>query len=109
MWQVEDALEGRLSVGKSRNGSGNEECTLRMSGKRLYQLQKFLEEEAEKGGVYFRVRMCVVLAEELREAVSRARAQKSEARLLGAAQAPSLEKGQEEQGAPKRREHGEHL
>jgi len=66
MWKVEDALEGRLTIGKSRGGPKNEEYLLRISGKRLWQLQKFLEETAQKGGPWFDVRMVVMLAEAVR-------------------------------------------
>ena len=69
---AEDALEGRMTVGKSHQGSTPEQVTLALPGKRIYQLQKFFEEEAAKGGDWFRVRWMVVMAEEIRMAVANA-------------------------------------
>lgn len=112
MWWIDDALEGRLSVGKARDGSGPEEYILRISRKRVYQLQQFLEEEAEKGGDYFRVRMLVLLAEELRNAVGGCRPKDlkpSEARLLGTAQPASSGEEQADQPSSGRRDDGKHL
>ena len=67
MWMVEDALEGRVSIGESRGGRGEQEAVIRLPQKRLYQLQKFLEEAAAEGGNFFRSRMAVMLWEELRQ------------------------------------------
>jgi hypothetical protein len=67
--EVEDALPGRFCLGKSRHGDYPENLTLSFKGKTVYQLQRFLEEEAEKGGDFFRVRLLVLLAEELRVAI----------------------------------------
>jgi hypothetical protein len=67
MWMVEDALEGRVSIGESRGGRGEAEAVIHLSQKRLYQLQKFLEEAVEAGGGFFRQRMAVTLWEELRK------------------------------------------
>lgn len=67
MWMVEDALEGRVSIGESRGGRGSEEAVIRLSNKRLYQLQKFLEEAGAVGGDFFRARMAVMLWEALRD------------------------------------------
>lgn len=67
MWMVEDALEGRVTIGESRGSQGEEEAVIRLSHKRLYQLQKFLEEAAAVGGDFFRARMAVTLWEELRK------------------------------------------
>jgi len=66
MWMVEDALEGRLAQGKGRGAHAGEEYVVKLSGKRMFQLQKFLEEAAEEGGNFFRARMAVLLWEELR-------------------------------------------
>jgi len=69
MWMVEDALEGRLTVGKDHGAHAGEEYLVKISGKRMYQLQKFLEEAAEQGGNFFKARMAVMLWEELRRGV----------------------------------------
>jgi hypothetical protein len=66
MWKVEDALEGRISVGRSVGLSGERLVTITMPRKRAYQLQKLLEELAERSNAYFDVRMAVVLAETVR-------------------------------------------
>ena len=69
MWMVDDALEGRVTVGKTRSGGGEEEYILKISGKRLFQLQKFLEEAGEHPTNFFHARMAVLLWEELRRGV----------------------------------------
>jgi len=69
MWMVEDALEGRLTVGKDHGAHAGEEYMVRLSGKRMFQLQKFLEEAAEQGGNFFKARMAVMLWEELRRGI----------------------------------------
>lgn len=69
---AKDALEGRISSGKSHQGNVSDELLLALPGKRVYQLQKYFEEEAAKGGDYFRVRWLIVMAEELRQAVANA-------------------------------------
>lgn len=69
MWMVEDALEGRTTIGRSRDGRENPEVLLRLSGKQHYQLEKFLQEAAEEKGNYFRTRMAVLLAEAVRTQV----------------------------------------
>jgi hypothetical protein len=78
MWMVEDCLEGRISLGKSRQGNIPNKVTLQLPGKLVYQLQKYFEEEAAKGGQYFRVRWQVSVAEHLRLAVARAPKPESE-------------------------------
>lgn len=70
MWMIEDCQRGRISQGKSHQGNVPETVTLQISGKRLYQLQHFLEEEIAKGGDYFRVRWLVMASEDLRNGVS---------------------------------------
>ena len=69
MWMVEDALEGRVTVGKGHGVHAGEEYLVKLSGKRMYQLQKFLEEAAAEGGNFFRARMAVTLWEELRRGI----------------------------------------
>lgn len=71
MWMVEDAQQGRISKGRSGSGDLPDRVTLTFAGKRVYQLQKFLEEEIAKGGDLFRVRWLVLACEDLREAVAR--------------------------------------
>jgi hypothetical protein len=66
---VEDALEGRLALGKGHGAHTGEEYLVRLSGKRMHQLQKFLEEAAEEGGNFFKARMAVTLWEALRQGV----------------------------------------
>lgn len=70
MWMVEDALEGRVTIGKSRAKQGDQTAVIRLPQKRLYHLQKFLEEAAEKGGNFFEARMAVMLWESLREGLT---------------------------------------
>ena len=70
MWMVKDALEVRIAQGKSHTGALPERVTLTLDGKRVYQLQKFLEEEMTKGGDHFRIRWLVLMAEDLRLAVT---------------------------------------
>ena len=72
MWMAEDALEGRISSGKSHKGSVDDDLLLVLPGKRVYQLQKFLETEAANGGDYFRVRWLILMAEDVRLAVASA-------------------------------------
>ncbi len=69
VWKVEDAMEGRLTLGKARDGRTDEEYLLRISGKRLFQLQKFLEEAAAKPADFFDGRMAVMLWEEIRRGI----------------------------------------
>ena len=69
MWMLEDALEGRMTVVKDHGAHAGEEYLVKISGKRMYQLQKFLEEAAEQGGNFFRARMAVMLWEELRRGI----------------------------------------
>jgi hypothetical protein len=69
-WMVDDCSDGRVSLGKSRKGSLPEHVNLQMNGQRLYQLQRFLEEEIKKGGDCFSVRWLVVMSEHLREAIA---------------------------------------
>lgn len=76
MWMVDDALEGRLSIGDSKGGRGETEAVIHLSQKRLYQLQKFLEEAAAVGGNFFRARMAVMLWEELINGRKKAGAEK---------------------------------
>jgi hypothetical protein len=49
MWMVEEALPGRLTAGKSHQGETAQRLTLEMDGRKVYQLQKYLEEQIEKG------------------------------------------------------------
>jgi len=84
MWQVEDALEGRLSVGQSRGGQGEKEYVLRLSGKRFFQLQKFLEEAAVAPGNFFHARMAVTLWEALRAGVISSGDFESDKQVVGA-------------------------
>jgi hypothetical protein len=72
MFLVDEALEGRISQGKSHKGDIADIVTVQLKGKSLYQLQTFFEEEVKKGGDFFRVRWMVLMAEELRFAVGRA-------------------------------------
>jgi len=69
MYMLEDALNGRITLGKSRAGNIPEKVVVELKGKWVYQLQKFLEEEAAKGGNFFQVRWMVVMREELCRAV----------------------------------------
>ncbi len=69
VWMVEDAMEGRLTCGKSRGGPKDEEYLLKISGKRLFQLQKLLEERAAAPANFFEARMAVMLWEEIRRGV----------------------------------------
>jgi hypothetical protein len=69
MWMVEDALEGRLSIGQSRGSHAEEEYVVRLPGKQFHQLQKLLEEMAAAGGDFFRARIAVKLWEALRRGV----------------------------------------
>ena len=69
MWMVEDALTGRVTVGESRGYKGEEEYLVKISRKRMFQLQKFLEEAAAEGGNFFKARMAVTLWEELRRGI----------------------------------------
>ena len=69
MWMVEDALEGRLTVGKGHGEHAGEEYLVKLSGKRMFQLQKFLEEAVAEGGNCFKQRMAVPLWEELRRGI----------------------------------------
>ncbi len=70
---VNDALQGRISQGKSKRGDAPDVITLSVSGKFAYEMQQFFEAEASKGGDFFRVRFMVLLAEQLRLAVAEAR------------------------------------
>ena len=81
MWMVEEALPGRLSKDNSHHGPPDETLRLYISGRRVYQLQKYLEERAAKGGEFFEVRMLVMMHESLREAVETAQNQKDHERI----------------------------
>ena len=72
MMIVNDALEGRIPVGKSKHGDVPDLVTLTLPGKTLYDLQRFLEAEAVKGGDWFRVRWLVLTHEDIRHALGNA-------------------------------------
>ncbi len=80
MWKIEDAQAGRIPVGKSHQGESEGTMYLEMDGRRVYQLQKYLEEQVEHGGEFFNVRMVVLLHEELRQAVMLAQERKGAGR-----------------------------
>jgi len=67
MWEVEDALEGRLAIRDASGPPADEEVWIRLPGMSAYHLQKFLEEAAEAGGGFFHTRMAVILWERLRQ------------------------------------------
>ena len=71
-WMVEDALEGRVTIGKSRGDSGREKVWVELTRKQLYQLEQFLQAVAEEGRDYYRVRMAVLLEEALRRHIPKA-------------------------------------
>jgi len=81
MWKVEEALPGRMSQGKGHQGPADERIDLKISGRRVYQMQKYFEERIEKGGEFFEVRMLVLLHEELRAAVENAQARDEHTRM----------------------------
>jgi len=87
-FMIEEALAGRPSLGKSRKGNLPEKVTLELNGKRLYQLVKFLEEEASKGGDFFRIRWLVMMWEELRNAGLTEVQREARAALYGTAKQP---------------------
>jgi len=68
VWKVEDALAGRLTAGKGRNGPGDEIYHLELTGKRLFQLQQYLEEHAKNNPDFFDLRMAVMFLEDLKKA-----------------------------------------
>jgi len=68
VWKVDDALAGRLTAGKGRNGPGDEIYHLELTGKRMYQLQQYLEEKARNNPDFFDLRMAVLFLEELKKA-----------------------------------------
>ena len=69
MWMVEDAIEGRTTLGKSRNGECNPEVLIRLTGKQHYQLQKFLQGASSNEENAYKVRMAVLLWEAVRTQV----------------------------------------
>jgi hypothetical protein len=68
-WMIDDALAGRINVGRSRKGDFTGDVQLTLDGRLVYQLQKFLEEESTRSDSYFRTRWLVLMSEELRLAV----------------------------------------
>lgn len=70
MSEIDEALEGRVTVGKSRRGDEREIHHLILNGRQVYRMQRLLEGLAVNEENYFRVREAVLLAEALREAVS---------------------------------------
>jgi hypothetical protein len=75
MWMVEEALPGRLTAGKSHQGKESGRLNLKLDGRRVYQLQKYLETQIEKEGQFFEIRELVLLHEDLRKAVAAAQGQ----------------------------------
>ena len=73
-WMVQEALEGRITAGKSHKGDVAEQVSLTLQGKTVYQLQQFLEDEIKHGGDFFRVRWLVLLHEEIRMGVAEEKA-----------------------------------
>jgi len=67
MWEIEDALEGRLALRDARGTPADELALIQLPGRSLYHLQKFLEEAAEAKGGFFHTRMAVILWEQLRQ------------------------------------------
>jgi hypothetical protein len=69
---IEEALEGRVSVGRSRGGRKDCLLSIVLSERAVYRLQTLLERRAIESDNWFEVREVVLLAEELRVAVERA-------------------------------------
>lgn len=67
-WMVQDALQGRISCGKSKKGDASERISLELPGRMVYQWQQFLEDEIRRGGDFFRIRWLVLFSEEIRKA-----------------------------------------
>ena len=76
-------LEGRISVGKSKNGDTGEVITLELNGRTVYQLQQLLESEAVRAPDYATCRWLVLLAEQVRTAVATASRRDRRAALDG--------------------------
>ena len=64
-----EALAGRVTIGRARNGSGHEDLTLRLKRQTVYELQQYLEERTEKSDNRFEIRELVLWNEELKQAV----------------------------------------
>ena len=67
-YMLDELLEGRISTGKSKRGDAPDVVNLQIAGRRLYQMQRFLEEEIQKGGELARVIWLVAIHKELRQA-----------------------------------------
>jgi hypothetical protein len=100
MWMVEDAQAGRLYQGKSHQGPPDEMMTLEISGRRVYQLQKYLEEKVSRGGEFVEMRILVMLHEELGAAVARAQEKEKTEELCHGGEVVQRPKAAPQRGKP---------
>lgn len=64
-FMIEDVKPGRVCQGKSRHGDAPDVVHLKMSGRRIYQLQQFIEDAVPKGGEFSQVKGLCFLYQEL--------------------------------------------
>ncbi len=71
MWMVEDAMEGQLNAGKSRQGDARELYRLELNGREVFKLQRLLRRVATNNDNYFQVEEAVELGRALRREVAK--------------------------------------
>lgn len=69
MWEIDDALEGALTVGESQGQGGAEKVMLEIGRRDLFQVQQLLRELVMNSPNYFLKRKAVLLGETLRKSV----------------------------------------
>jgi hypothetical protein len=77
-FMLEEALPGRIFAGKCKQGDIPEDVHLVLPGKRVYELQQYLQAQVTLSCNYFVTRWLVVITEEIRAALHQATAAPSE-------------------------------
>jgi len=78
MEYIEEALEGSLRAGKSKGGRKGVVLTLNLPERSVYILQRTLEDMAAQSTDFFKVRVMVLLSEDVRRAVAKAQQDEEE-------------------------------
>jgi hypothetical protein len=69
MWEIDDALEGALTVGESRGKGRDEKVMLEITRRDLFELQQLLRELVMNSPNFFLKRKAVLSGETLRKSV----------------------------------------
>ena len=69
MWEIDDALEGALTVGESQGKGRDEKVMLEITRRDLFELQQLLRELVMNSPNFFLKRKAVLSGETLRKSV----------------------------------------